>query len=244
MPNWVFNNLSITGSTDLVNEVKAKLAQPYETNHKTMTKDGVQNVKDVHESVLSFWNIISPTDLDAYWGEPTHKVDLDNFAESYTKALAEGGDWWHWNVREWGCKWDAGDVEVLDDIELAGTLTISYKFDTPWSPPLEAIEKLAKQYPDLIINIEYEEEQGWGGDVTLQGENVLQKEEWDIPDSHEELMERKGYCHACDNIYYDKANGKWELDYLFEDCPTPTAAELEEMATRLTTYSESGNVVL
>jgi hypothetical protein len=181
-----------------------------------MTKDGVQNVKQMHESALSFWNIIAPTDLDAYWGEPTHKVDLGNFAESYTKALAQDMGWWCWNVREWGCKWDACEIEVQDDFTHGGKLTIGYKFDTPWSPPLEAIEKLAKQYPDLIINIEYEEEQGWGGDVTLQGDNVLQREEWDIPDSHaENMLRRSEVCWRCESY----GSGFMQASELYEDCP-------------------------
>ena len=248
MPNWVYNNLSITGSPNVVEQVREKLAQPYTTNHRTFVlEDGkheVRQVVDVHKSALSFWNIVSPTDLDAYWGESTHKVDLDNFAESYTKSLAEGMDWWHWNVREWGCKWDACEVETQDDFTYNGKQTIGYRFDTPWSPPLEVIEKLAQQYPDLTIHIGYEEEQGWGGEVTWDNGEVVQQEEWDIPDSHEEVMERNGYCNQCDSIYYDKKTGEWNLDYLFDDCPRPTQEELDALSSDLTSIPESGNVVL
>jgi hypothetical protein len=214
-----------------VNEVRAKLAQPYETNHRTLTKDGIQNVKDVHESAFSFWNIIAPTDLDAYWSDrQTHQIDLANFVESYSKALALDMSWWYWNVREWGCKWDACEVDVMEDIKIREELTIGYKFDTPWSPPLEAMEKLAKQYPDLIVNIEYEEEQGWGGELTWQGVNVLDSKDWDIPNSHAELVLHKGYCHQCGDGF-NVSNS----EYWFDDCPTPEVEKVEE--ERLDTVS-------
>ena len=223
MPNWVFNNVSISGPIDLVNEVRTKLAQPYETNHKTLTENGIQNVKHVRESAFSFWNIVAPTDLDSYWSDKTHEVDLANFAESYSKALAHDMSWWYWNVREWGCKWDACEVDVMEDIQIVEELTIGYKFDTPWSAPLQAMEKLAKQYPDLIINIEYEEEQGWGGEITWQGVNVLDSKDWDIPNSHAELVKRNDYCRQCGDGFNVS-----DIEYWFDDCPRPEVEKVEE----------------
>lgn len=215
MPNWVYNTVSITGSPELVEQVREMLAQPYETNHKefVINDDGTQGYKQtkgVHESKFSFWNIQSPTDLDSYYGEEA-KTDLDNFAESYKKAMAESNHWYEWNCREWGCKWDASNVELQEPYEANGKLTIGYRFDTPWSPPLEAIAKLAHQYPDLVIEIDYEEEQGWGGNWILEGDEITYQEEWDIPSSHAENMARKDYCWACDAM---------DEDYWYDDCPT------------------------
>lgn len=217
MPNWVYNTVTITGSPELVEQVREMLAQPYETNHKefVINDDGTQgykHTKDVHESKFSFWNIQSPTDLDSYYGEEA-KTDLDNFAESYKKAMAESNHWYEWNCREWGCKWDASNVELQEPYETNGELTIGYRFDTPWSPPLEAIAKLSKKYPNLIIEIDYEEEQGWGGNWTFASGEVFYQEEWDIPNSHEENMARKDYCWACDETWGDE-------DYRYDDCPT------------------------
>jgi hypothetical protein len=219
MPNWVYNTVSITGSPELVEQVREMLAQPYETNHKefAINDDGTQgykHTKGVHESKFSFWNIQSPTDLDAYYGEEA-KTDLDNFAESYKKAMAESNHWYEWNCREWGCKWDASNVELQEPYEANGKLTIGYRFDTAWSPPLEAIAKLSQQYPDLIIEIDYEEEQGWGGNWVFDKGEIFHKEEWDIPNSHEENMSRKDYCWACDETWGDE-------DYRYDDCPDLT----------------------
>jgi hypothetical protein len=48
-------------------------------------------------------------------------------------------DWYDWCVNEWGTKWDVGDgqgIQTWDDHEL-----IVY-FDSAWSPPIAAYEKL------------------------------------------------------------------------------------------------------
>lgn len=249
MPNWVYNTVTITGSPELVEQVREKLAQPYTTYHHDFVKNEETGeferkpVEWVHDQAFSFWNIDSPTDLDAYYGEETVKIDMENFAETYTKAMKIGMDWYHWNAREWGCKWDAKEVDVQEDFIHDGKLSIGYKFDTPWSPPLPAIEKLALQYPDLIINIEFEEEQGWGGDLTLQGENVLHDESWDIPDSHEENIYRRSYCHACESVWYDEKAGEWDKSGLYDDCPEPDQEQLDKWLADLTAAKENGNVV-
>ena len=49
-------------------------------------------------------------------------------------------DWYHWSVSNWGTKWDISEGYVsLDD---DGSCTCS--FETAWSPPLEAYQKLQK----------------------------------------------------------------------------------------------------
>lgn len=230
MPNWVYNSVTITGDNELVEQVRDILAKPYTTFHNDFVKNEETGeferkpVEWVHDQPFAFWNIQSPTNLDAYYGEET-KTDLNNFAESYAKNLAESNHWYEWNVRNWGCKWDASNVELEEPFEANGKLTIGYRFETPWSPPLEAIAKLAHQYPDLIVSIEYEEEQGWGGNWTFEGDLISYKEEWDIPDSHTENMARKDYCWACDDMD--------EEDW-YDDCPRPD----------LTATEENGNVVL
>lgn len=56
-----------------------------------------------------------------------------------------------WKKCNWGCKWNAMDIE-LDDC--------TYYFLTPWNPPIPIVKALSKQYPDLIITLEYAEETG------------------------------------------------------------------------------------
>jgi hypothetical protein len=190
MPNWVNNSLSITGDAARVQAVKTQLATPYE---RLMTKfvDGkmVEEMGRV-EVPLSFWNVVRPE------GE-----DLEN----YNASLVSGGVapfWYDWNCKNWGTKWDT-DAEFEEYAEN----DLHYFFATAWSPPIEAITALSAQYPDLHFELEWEEEQGFGGTVVFSEGNSTETEYYDIPSTHEELMERKNYCY-CENG-----------EKVFSDCP-------------------------
>jgi hypothetical protein len=51
---------------------------------------------------------------------------------------AEQEDWYSWNVDNWGTKWDitVGGYEVIDEN------TVSFTFDSAWSPPTALYEYL------------------------------------------------------------------------------------------------------
>jgi len=87
---------------------------------------------------------------------------------------------------------------------------LMYWFDTPWGPPTEALEAMNKQYPTLVLTMRSLEEQGWGCEHIADQDGVRLIEEWDIPETHEDSMEQKGYCHCEEDD---------ELDYLYDDCP-------------------------
>jgi len=44
-------------------------------------------------------------------------------------------NWYDWNVANWGTKWDAYDTYTFNEITTS--------FNTAWSPPIKAIQKLA-----------------------------------------------------------------------------------------------------
>lgn len=66
-------------------------------------------------------------------------------------------DWYHWNIDNWGTKWDI-NTEEADDIELAdGALEISLSFDTAWSPPIEFYRTMTDGF-DFEVEAYYNEE--------------------------------------------------------------------------------------
>ena len=116
-------------------------------------------------------------------------------------------DWYSFNVREWGTKWD---VAVSSDDEYPETymegptengenLVVYYNFNTAWSPPFPAIAKLSAQYPALLFTLSYEEETGWGGECEfLRGEQLDGSEYgWKCRECDAELDETP-YCEECD----------------------------------------------
>lgn len=65
------------------------------------------------------------------------KLYIDNF-QKYGHTT-----WYEWRIANWDTKWNACDSKLQND----NTIT----FETAWSAPEKVIRKLAKMYPDLMI---------------------------------------------------------------------------------------------
>lgn len=159
---------------------------------------------------MSFWNICRPPEehLDEYFGRNGF---IDGEKKGDTKY-----NWYNFNNREWGTKWDIGNPDKNTwretNIHEHSDTEVSYTFQTAWSPPEYAIEKLSAQYPDLEIELEWEEEQGFGAIWIYQdGEYSIEKE-WDIPNSHADYVERDN-VDGCPCSYSEDDND-W-----YDDCP-------------------------
>ena len=189
MPNWVTNTLTINGEPGLLAEVGARLRAPI-PSQKGHTEDAPE---------FSFWNIIKPEDsiLDEY------------FANADATQLHNRNNWYNWNNRNWGCKWDAR-VHYAN----AEEKQLTYEFDTAWAPPIQVIETLAETYPDLEITMRYVEEQGWGGEHLFQGSDSNEIKSWDIPETHEESVKAFGECWHCQ-----------DMGNLYQDCPESQASQ-------------------
>ncbi len=71
-------------------------------------------------------------------GDPDEQAKLE--ADTARNLEVHGyGNWYDYQVNEWGTKWDVGAEGYEVEIENGG-LTMS--FDSAWSPPLEAYAKL------------------------------------------------------------------------------------------------------
>lgn len=64
----------------------------------------------------------------------------------------EGTDWYDWQVENWGTKWDIGfnDPYVFNEGK-----SLSSSFDSAWSPPISAYEKLKEM--GFVIEATYHE---------------------------------------------------------------------------------------
>jgi len=208
MPNWVYNHLTIEGSEEEIAKVKAQLGKPIQ---KRYAED--KEVTNYSNPIISFWNIIAPPDdkLDEYFG--TH-----GYANGEKQGQTEY-NWYNFNNTKWGTKWDIAvrDSEEYSDtsLEEEHATVLRYRFNTAWSPPLPAIEELSLQYPKLEITLEYEEEQGWGGEIlwTEEGSSIIR--EYDIPNSHKDYADRD----EVDNCVCQREEDE---DEWYSDCPDKT----------------------
>jgi hypothetical protein len=168
----------------------------------------------VQEHEFNFFNILSPDESvwDEYHGESPRNVSIEEaikFASNH---------WYDWNVRNWGTKWNAYDVYVSDNLDndKAKDYTLTYEFNTAWSPP-DGIIKLMPKFlssisPNINFNWWYEEEQGWGGIYEGDSDEVMSTEEWDIPNCHADY-EKRDQLDRCICSWSDD-----EEDW-YEDCP-------------------------
>ena len=208
MPNWVNNSVKVSGDAEEIAKFKEKAGRSYSSHRGEM-----------HEAVFSFWNFKSPPQEALDNGEyfETHGFSKENGATGQT-----ANNWYNWNNREWGTKWDACSPEL--DQEGSGYL--QYRFDTAWSMPEPVFAEMVAQHPKLKFDIYCIEEQGWGSEYEGFDGNLEVVDEWDIPNTHEESMRR---TESCNCEWYDGSDpNEWE--YLFDDCPAKNLSTAEAIA--------------
>ena len=216
MPNWVYNYLSIEGSKEDILAIKTQVSAPFIREHEQWNMEtNVMETKDYifTNPIFAFWNIIKPTDLETYRLQKDPSVEEMSFA---------GNNWYDWNVRNWGTKWDVSvsDEEKYRETELTeeGEGFLSYRFNTAWSPPIPAITKLSEQYPNLEFNLSYEEETGWGGETELKNGFITDNEEYENKCMDCDSLDTLEYCdNDCGQICSEcNYMGEADLDQVAE----------------------------
>ena len=203
MPNWCYNYLDISGDETLIADIKRQLNKPFVKDHDSWNATtGQMEVSQTTypNPVFAFHNIYNHRQDgisdEEYIKQPDHTLPLEE------SLMFKGNHWYDWNVRNWGTKWDVAvhDNDKYPDTELyeESTTVLGYKFNTAWSPPIQAITKLSEQYPTLNFNLSYEEETGWGGEVTLLNGFITTVEEYE------------NKCRDCDALN--------SLEYCDNDC--------------------------
>ena len=210
MPNWVYNNLHCHGSEADLDALAAFFTREIQI-HKWNPQMGTDDL--VTETVpFTYMAMRNPF-------EPPYNVSHEEYhsVNGYSNGVQTGntaGNWYNWNSRNWGVKWDATGIDVDREPEL-----LTYRFESPWGPPLaEMLLEMSQEFPTISFTHNYEEEQGWGGEYEFQDGLISEETEWDIPMSHADHMNRDQTCNC--EIYFD------EVEYMFDDCP----AKMEAMS--------------
>lgn len=224
MPNWVNNVVTITGSS---NDVQAFL------DHIAIVPKFAEHEQgETPKNTFSFHSFVTPKDmtLEEYLG-----VDSNGMGRS-------GGKWYDWNNIHWNTKWDACHAEVDSS---PGEVTL--RFDTAWGAPSPVIEAMSAKFPNLDIQVWWEEEQGFGEEYHIRGSIVTNYIEWDIPSCHADYEERgrEGDC-VCgwdDDVenWYEDCPGKTKHTYIVEVVTKYyVAANNEQDAIEAAKAEESG----
>lgn len=231
MPNWVQSKLVITGDQETLDRLAKQVSQPYEDEHYDFMTNEYKTTTTTGPFLL--WNIIKPDDLDSYhqkvenqvkWeerqqrtAEPSEpkqigeilnevfanppKIDMAEITEKMKFEHTFGMDWYNWNIREWGTKWEIGDRA---SVERTKPNELVYYLSTAWSPPEQALNKLAEQYPEVTMTIKCHDE----GDMfacEIHWENGVQTFDMDLPINHYLFEDLYGSCWICEE-------GTWAED--------------------------------
>jgi hypothetical protein len=199
MPNWVYNGLTIEGNPDSVKKLMEQMNKPFVKLHDNWNPNTKQmEVKQVTypNPVFAFHNIYNHTQAGISDLEYLKQPDYYRPLEEAMKF--NGNDWYNFNVREWGTKWDVGvhsdDTNpdtYMEETANGENYVVYYNFQTAWSRPMPALIKLSSQYPDLLFTLVYQEETGWGGELELLRGEIISESMYD------------NQCNDCDGTYED-----------------------------------------
>ena len=207
MPNWVFNELTIQGPKEQIDFIKDKLNAPYNKNFENW---------DTTTQSMGFKNYTFSNPVFAFHNIYNHIEDgvPDNVylqQSDFTLPMAEqlqfkGGNWYDWNVRNWGTKWDVAvgnddkypDTELLEHESEGEDQWLVYKFNTAWSPPAPAMEKLSALVPNCVVTLSFEEEQGWGGEYEFVNGEMTAEHGYESKCRDCDAEDTLEYCDNCD----------------------------------------------
>ena len=207
MPNWVFNSLVIEAEPQVLAQIRAQVSAPYDHEYIDWQTNAIKVGKV--EQPFSFWNIIKPSNLEAYHDKPNTKQELDN-----------PDHWYNWNIRNWGVKWDAKEVYESDDFTEGDSETF-YNFDTPWGVAEPVMLELSRQYPTAKLSLEFEEEGGWGGEIVFTNGEAETIEEYNDKCRQCGALDQMEMCETCENYLCTKCNyGQFIDEDTLKECET------------------------
>lgn len=136
MPNWCTVDVTITSKDESAIQRLAK----------TLTSvEGERVLSNAHPSRI---------DMLKYDAEPALGRLFDDYEQH------KNDDDCAWNEANLGVKWDCCNTEPLFTYydTKAKQHTLSFWFDSPWSAPCLAFDKMAKSFPEVRIRVNYREE--------------------------------------------------------------------------------------
>jgi len=171
MPNWTTNIVTIKGSQETLEKIKQSIFT---------VKDG--------ETIIDFGILIPcPEELENtesgydemkcqdYFDKSPDKLDYNDFMKELPedKVVTEDKfnllkerfikyksvDWYYWNNRNWGCKWNGSDLVVYPH----NSDTLGFQFMTPWNEPRKWLGILTDLFQDVDWTLELQHEGGYGG---------------------------------------------------------------------------------
>jgi len=123
----------------------------------------------------------------------------------------EEDNWYSWNTSNWGTKWDVGNKH--DDIDRSDPNTVDLRFDSAWSPPVEAYRRLTELGFDVSASY-YESGMAFVGEYTSDGD----EDHYEIPQTADEV----------ENVIPPHLDEQWGISEYMRDCEADESWDDEE----------------
>lgn len=172
MPNWCENKLDVSGNKSDIQKFK----------ESTLVKS--EKGDELHFTMNLLYptppELLEQTAPNTWRGEETDTEGKLEFEKKIEELKQKYGhtDWYDWRVDKWGTKWDACETYILDDEDEF----LSVEYNTAWSPNIEWLKTIAKQFPELKFTLWFEEPgNGFCGvyEVTDEDEDLCEGDlEW------------------------------------------------------------------
>lgn len=159
MPNYCYNNLTITGDVKSMKELYdfiGPLNPNFTMNNILPMPKEIRNTQspvrfraEGTKKVKSISGKTEKVQINKY--NQTEQEFLDH--RNYLNNKYGYDNWYDWSLANWGCKWDIDNICI--DLQSDEKLCVYYL--TPWSPNYEFIKYLGSKFQKLRLKLEYYE---------------------------------------------------------------------------------------
>ena len=143
MPNWCNNKVKVFGEPEQL----AKVAEIFK-DEKSVFNNIIQSPD---------WKRL-PNEKGQFPQLEQHKNPKTGEVmwETYNFPDGKNDDrWYHWNIQNWGTKWDVTAQNV--EIEYEDDEQLEMSFETAWAPPEPICYRLREMFKDLHFSWFYNE---------------------------------------------------------------------------------------
>ena len=167
------------------------------TNYVTLRHFSTKKIKALKEELKKEY----PEILNHLRPQPDN-IFTGNLGDKEREECIKKGipNWYDWNCENWGTKWDARRVDLIN--ETANTVDI--QFDTAWSPPLEWFDYICSE--GWRVHARYKDEGFMFVGVHKHGENLI------IDDPLELYIDRQAPQWLIDEWEYEFIGDLWECE--------------------------------
>ena len=137
-------------------------------NRVTVFSDDTESVKKIKEIFESKDSVFGKIIQEPDWKRlPNEKGEFPKVKQHFgkdgqlmfeTHEFPDGKNddrWYHWNISNWGTKWDITADSV--DVGYEDSEQLELTFDTAWSPPEPICARLREMFDDIHISWFYDE---------------------------------------------------------------------------------------